>query len=518
MRTDYLKLIILVITTALVGIVAIQVYWIKNAVNLKEQEFQQLVNRVLVDVSYQVEKDEAIAFLESHDLGKTLLNNSPRIVLKESMSVDTSSSDGKGLSLNIENSKEINTDTNEVHERTKVSLSESGADVEESSENRVLLDLMKESQMMNRKDVFQQILMDFLHKGPHLNVMERVDINRMEFLIKAGLSERGINAKFTFGIIAPGENVVYQPEWVKQSSLMNSPYKVKLFANDYVSSANYLSIFFPYQKGYILKSMAGIMSVSIVFILAICWTFWYTIKTIYSQKRLAMVKNDFINNMTHELKTPISTISLACEMLGDKSFQKSEEMSDHYVNMISGENKRLGNLVERVLQSAVLDKGDFKLRRESVSIHELLEKVISSSSVKVESKGGKILSKLDAENVYHSVDRVHISNVFYNLIDNAVKYTKEVPEIVVGTKDTDRGLLIWVKDNGIGIIQLEQKKIFDKLYRVPTGNVHDVKGFGLGLSYVKAIVDKHKAEIKVKSKLGQGSTFEILILNKEINE
>ena len=516
MRTDYLKLIILVITTALVGIVAIQVYWIKNAVYLKEQEFQQLVNRVLVDVSYQVEKDEAIAFLESHDLGKTLLNNSPRIVLKESLSIDSNYYDEKALGLNTKSGRQSHTNNNELDKGGKESFNQSVFNVKESSDNRLLLDLMKESQMMNRKDVFQQILMDFLHKGPHLNVMERVDINRMDFLIKQGLSELGINAKFTFGIIAPGENVVYQPEWVKQSSLMNSPYKVKLFANDYVSSANYLSIFFPYQKGYILKSMAGIMSVSVVFILAICWTFWYTIQTIYSQKRLAMVKNDFINNMTHELKTPISTISLACEMLGDKSFQKSENMSDHYVNMISGENKRLGNLVERVLQSAVLDKGDFKLRRESLNIHELLDKVISSSSVKVESKGGKIISELDAKNIYHSVDRVHISNVFYNLIDNAVKYTKKVPEIVVGSKDTERGLLIWVKDNGIGINQLEQKKIFDKLYRVPTGNVHDVKGFGLGLSYVKAIADKHKAEVKVKSKLGQGSIFEILILNKEI--
>ncbi len=221
--------------------------------------------------------------------------------------------------------------------------------------------------------------------------------------------------------------------------------------------------------------------------------------------------------MTHELKTPISTISLACEMLGDKSFEKSEKQTDHYVSMISGENKRLGGLVERVLQSAVLDKGEFKLRKEAVDINEILHKVVNSSSVKVESKGGNIDLNLNASNTYHKLDRIHMSNVFYNLIDNAIKYTKEAPMITIETIDTEKGILIKVKDNGIGISPNEQKKIFDKLYRVPTGNVHDVKGFGLGLSYVKAIINKHGAEIDVKSKLGQGSTFEILLLNEQKN-
>lgn len=479
MRNDFPKLIIGVITIALLGLIGIQFYWIKNAVELKEQEFKQSVSRILLTVSSQIEKDEAISFLESHHLSQNLLNG--------------------GLSLRLNQPQLSPLDTTDSQATNP------------SNESNNFINFFNQVRVMSRENVLKQILIDFMQKNPNPNIMERVDINKIQDQLSILLNESGINAEFHFGIISPTNNLVFLPEEIHKSELMTSPYQVRLFPNDYTKNTHYLSVFFPHHKGYLLSSMTGIMLVSLVFLLAICWTFWYSIKTIYSQKKVAVVKNDFINNMTHELKTPISTISLACQMLADPSFEKSPKNRSHYIKMISDENQRLGTLVERVLQSAVLDKGSFKIKPEELDIHQLLNQAIESSQVKANSKGGRIISQLEADFTEYEVDKVHMTNVFYNLMDNAIKYSKDYPEVVVYTKNQGDDLIIGVMDNGIGISNQDQKKIFDKLYRVPTGNVHDVKGFGLGLSYVKAILNKHQAEVKVDSKLGKGTTFEIKI-------
>ena len=231
--------------------------------------------------------------------------------------------------------------------------------------------------------------------------------------------------------------------------------------------------------------------------------------TIVRQKKVAVIKNDFINNMTNELKTPISTISLACEVLNDKDIPKTEERTSHYVNVINSENKRLGTLVENVLQSAVLDKGDFKLKLQEINIHTIIENIAKQAKVRLDAVNGQLVLNSIAEHYIITADKVHITNMISNLIDNAIKYSPTSPEIIITTRNVNDGVVIDVKDHGIGISKENVNKIFDKLYRVPTGNVHDVKGFGLGLSYVKAIIDKHQGTIKVSSQLGKGSTFSI---------
>lgn len=219
------------------------------------------------------------------------------------------------------------------------------------------------------------------------------------------------------------------------------------------------------------------------------------------------MRNDFINNMTHEIKTPIATISLACEALSDKDIMKSEKLHNNYIHVIHEENKRLGNLTERILQSAKLDKGQIMLKKEELDIHEIIADAITNIRLQVENQGGKIRTKLNASRPILMADRVHITNVIYNLLDNANKYTIKEPKIEISTEDSYSGLLISVKDNGTGISKGNQKKIFEKLYRIPTGNLHNVKGFGLGLSYVKAIVEQHGGKITLESELNTGSNF-----------
>jgi two-component system phosphate regulon sensor histidine kinase PhoR len=251
--------------------------------------------------------------------------------------------------------------------------------------------------------------------------------------------------------------------------------------------------------------------ISVVFIGIIIGAFYYTIRTILQQKKISEIKNDFINNMTHELKTPISTISLACEMLSDKDVSATDGQRQNYIRMINDENKRLGTLVENVLQNAVIERGELKLKRDLLHVHGLLHDSIESFKIQVEKRGGTIKFQPQATDDLVNADRVHLSNVIYNLLDNANKYTTEIPFIEVVTTQVSDHIIVKITDNGMGISKENQKRIFDKLYRVPSGNLHDIKGFGLGLSYVKAIVDLHGGEIGVESSPGKGSTFKFLI-------
>lgn len=219
------------------------------------------------------------------------------------------------------------------------------------------------------------------------------------------------------------------------------------------------------------------------------------------------MKSDLVNNMTHEFKTPISTIRLACEALRDDDVHKSDVLFGTYIDMIDEENKRLGVMAEQILQSAVLEKGEFLLKHEHLNLHDIIREVVASKQLAAKSKDGHIFTELKAEKEYVLGDKVHMTNVLLNLLDNAIKYTEDAPQIVVKTRNIPNGLELMVQDNGIGISKTNQKRIFEKLYRIPTGNVHNTKGFGLGLNYVKAVVEKHGGMIGLNSEPKKGSTF-----------
>jgi two-component system phosphate regulon sensor histidine kinase PhoR len=280
------------------------------------------------------------------------------------------------------------------------------------------------------------------------------------------------------------------------------------------SQPKFLSVFFPDQNKYLLRTMWLLLTVSALFILVIIFSFSFTVSTIIRQKKVSEIKNDFINNMTHELKTPISTISLACQALKDPDIKNRVGIVDSYINVIADENKRLAMVVENVLRTAVMDKGELKLKIVDLNVNEVVDQVLQNMKLQLEQRGGSFITDLQADQPYVQADMVHLTNVVFNLVDNALKYTEKIPVIKVGTRNEANGLVLFVEDNGIGISKENQRKIFDKLYRVPTGNIHNVKGFGLGLSYVKAIVDKHSGWITVKSELNKGSRFEIHIPHK----
>jgi two-component system phosphate regulon sensor histidine kinase PhoR len=288
--------------------------------------------------------------------------------------------------------------------------------------------------------------------------------------------------------------------------------KTALFPSNILDENFYLHLYFPKKGFFLVKEMWGSFTVSLTLIMLIVTALIFMFKTILAQEKISEVKNDFISNMTHEFKTPISTISLACEALGDKDMvSQGAEGTKPYVKMIQEENKRLSLLVERILQSAVLERGELKLLEEQILLNEIIHDVAETAKFRIQGSGGEIRLDLPTELIHISSDKMHLTNIISNLVDNAIKYSEEAPNIEISLKRENKKLLLSVRDHGIGIRKEHLKKIFDKLYRIPTGNLHNVKGFGLGLSYVKAIAGLHGWDINVKSKFGEGSEFTLVI-------
>ncbi len=286
-------------------------------------------------------------------------------------------------------------------------------------------------------------------------------------------------------------------------------YKRLLLADDEPIRPDYLCVYFPDQNNNFFKSASFLVFPSLILTLMIIGIFIVTLQIILRQKKISQIKNDFINNMTHELKTPISTISLASQMLRDSSVSLSPGTVDHISGVIFDESKRLSNQVEKVLQMAVFNEGRLKLKFTQIDLNKLAETVASNFEIRVSNENGELKTDLVAENPFIRGDEVHITNVIFNLLDNAVKYSKASPAIELSTENRNGWVIIQVKDHGIGIPKEHQAQIFERFYRVPTGNVHNVKGFGLGLSYVKRIIDVHDGKIKVDSTLGKGTRFRL---------
>ncbi|MDP1813083.1 MAG: HAMP domain-containing sensor histidine kinase [Leadbetterella sp.] len=362
----------------------------------------------------------------------------------------------------------------------------------------------KQEKVNLMKDVFKDFIIG------KRSIYERLGHVMLDTLLKKEFAESGINLPFKYSVKDNG-NMVFA-SFNKNESFANSKtYKVKLFPNDTFQQDQTLQVYFPEKENYILRNLWSIFGSSFLLIAFVGGIFYYSVNSLLTQKKLSNIKNDFINNMTHELKTPVSTIALALEVIKDKEINKSPEKTERYLNIITEENRRLGTQIEKVLQIAKLEKGDLSLNFEPIDINEVLDQVVKNQSVQMEQFGVKLNLDLQAEETNISADRVHLTNIIFNLMDNAIKYSKEKPEITIATSNTEKGLLLKISDKGIGIPKDQLSKIFEKFYRVPKGDLHDVKGFGLGLSYVKNMVEMHNGTISVNSKIDEGTDFSVLL-------
>ncbi len=349
------------------------------------------------------------------------------------------------------------------------------------------------------------------------DITTRIDPYYLRDQLTYNLEQNGITTEYYFAIAdQKGKNIYRFNE--KAFKLTNECYKQQLFPSDkQTHNIHYLYIYFPNKHTEYMSTLKILCPplITTILLLIICsFTIWY----IFHQQQLNEIKNDFINNMTHELKTPVASISLASQMLNDPAVSKSQAMLEHISKIIRDETKRLSFQVDKVLQMSVFEQQDIKLEQQENNINEIIQTIAENYSLKIHSKGGNLYTELHAFNAFVNVDEMHFANIIYNLLDNATKYSRDNAPIIItiSTWNEKNSLFISIEDNGIGIKREYLKHIFDKFYRVPTGNRHDVKGFGLGLPYVKKIVKLHNGTIKVESEPNVGTKFVIELKNIEI--
>lgn len=453
----------------LLSLITVQINWIRNAYVVKEQQFDQMVHQALTDITNIISREETYQKIQ------------------DELSI-------KGaIEKNL-----INTNGNRLFD----SLGPQNT----SPQSNIQSDFIETDRQLieEKREYINRVITEMLSRPP--SIEERISANEIEAITNETMLDYGIDISFEFAVIKPTNFFALKSENFNPKE-NSSVYRVRLYPDDFTPQSNYLDLYFPQKRNFIFRSLAFIGISSGVLTILIVFTFAFTLYVIFRQKRVSEVKNDFVNNMTHELKTPISTISLASQMLGDNSIPDEAKNLGRISGIIKQESKRLGYQVEKVLQIAAIDKGNFTLNVKRMNLHELIENVTSNFHIQIDSKNGLLIPSLHAEETDVMVDQVHMTNVISNLLDNAVKYTPNNPEIFIETRNINEFLQVRVKDNGIGISKANQKKIFDRFYRVPTGNVHNVKGFGLGLNYVKKIVEMHKGTIEVESEPEKGTSF-----------
>lgn len=515
------------------GLIGVQLYWISNAVQLSRRHFAHDVEDALNDVVIRFEKISTLSKLtQRFNFRKQAVRwLSPRQdsnMRGAKITKDTNSERGDyTINSNLYNMKvyeELSTDSNGIVKsnlRHYYFIGDSGAGNQPETGIRFIAkntltasdSIDKKLQWIkHRSDVMNEIFDELVSINVYNDVNPHIDTLQADSLLRISLSEKNILIPYKFGVLNTSrDTVLAASKGADRSKLMNSTFAVNLMPNNVFMHERLLAIYFPTERDYLLLKLRFILLTSLILMLMIIVGFYFSISTILQQKKISEIKNDFINNMTHEFKTPISTISLASEVLSDPSIEKSAERSNKYLQIIRNENRRLGTLVETVLQAAVLDKGELKLKIQEIDVHQVISDVVQTMHLQLQNKNAHVTLKLQARRYSFLGDRMHIGNIIYNLMDNALKYCKTQPQIEVTTESNTEGITITVQDNGIGISKEHQKKIFETFYRVPTGNVHNVKGFGLGLRYAKAVAEKHGGNIRVESEPGNGSSFVVYL-------
>jgi two-component system phosphate regulon sensor histidine kinase PhoR len=341
----------------------------------------------------------------------------------------------------------------------------------------------------------------------HSQFIRSLDPDLITQLITNEFQSLEILRTYDYGIYEGEDHtfIIISNEELKEQ-LINSPHQEPISCI-FQTEHFYLAVYFPHEHLKIFNEMLLYILLSVLFMFIVIGGFWYVTRSLLLHKRLAEIRTDYVNNMTHELKTPIATISVASEMLLKPEVQARSEKIDHYAKIIYNENQRLRNQAEQVLQVAILERGEFKINPETVDVHQMIEQLAESMRVTIKSRNGVIQTRLNAADHIIQADKNHFTNVLSNLIENANKYSPDAPHIVISTHSTRKGIFISCEDKGIGIAEEYYKYIFKKFHRISTGDVHDVKGFGIGLFYVKTIVEAHAGSIQVRSKPGEGSNF-----------
>ncbi|MCP4311068.1 MAG: HAMP domain-containing histidine kinase [Bacteroidetes bacterium] len=526
MSRTVLWILTVFLSIAMIALVGIQAYWFKNSIEAKEQQLGMVVNQVLEEISDELEQNQTLT---------TILEElQPPVVSLQSASVWNYRIDSRTVVAESEPEEEPKREDEPEHEgnhpvgvyrqphhsikNQKVKIIDDSVIVvigqDELYEDTILVSAMKREEIrleLTRSWEEQELLVDRIVRQMMVegnSIEELISESQIEQMLSTSFQQKGVGMPYEYAVYLEGKKPIYQSDAFNEYESCKY-FRTTLIPGGIFNEPTLISVYFPLEKRHFLKSMGIIGWSSALITLFVLSLFSLALYIIFKQKRLSEMKNDFVNNMTHELKTPISTISLASQMLNDKSIPEEQKNLSQISRIIQTESKQLGFQVERVLQMAIFDHGELKLKREEINLHDLIETVAQNFLLQIDKRSGKLEFLPEAEDPVITGDSMHITNVVSNLMQNAMKYTRQTPAISIVTSNEAGRIILSVSDNGIGISKEDQKRIFDKFFRVPTGNIHNVKGFGLGLSYVKLIVEHHHGSIKIKSEPDKGSRFDI---------
>lgn len=496
----------IVMGVSFTSLLVMQMRYIEEITSLRHEHFEETVSRSLYETAHQLELSEAKRYLEQ---GTDALDE---LQTMDSVYVGTDST-------SIPPTHQVETKEEGVFARHKMTASTNLSDKfftkkGSNAQQRSLQEMMA-MRYATEKNLLEEVIYSILYTANDRPLAERIDFTELDQTLRAQLNNNGINIPYHFSVSTSNGQVVYQcSDYDEAGSRLT--FTETLFKNDPVQRAGILKVHFPDLDKYVWRSFWFMMP-SLLFTIILLVTFIVTLVLVFRQKKLTELKNDFINNMTHEFKTPISSISLAAQMLSDDTVKKTPMLTQRLTTTIMDETKRLRFQVEKVLQLSMYENQKANLHMKEVDINELIMSVAHTFALKVEKNGGKIITNLNAKDSVVCVDNMHFTNVIFNLMENAVKYKRKDVELELNVETWNEAgkLCISIQDNGIGIKKEDLKRIFEKFYRVHTGNLHDVKGFGLGLAYVQKIVKDHKGTITAESELGIGTKF---IIKLRLNE
>jgi two-component system phosphate regulon sensor histidine kinase PhoR len=508
MKRTTIILLAIFFSLAISGLILIQLYWIRNAIAITDQQFRYSANKALESVVLNLEEKELIKnIVEDIDpastdsvtaivpanspLAKKLHGYQPNSALLEMYGLNNPdepiaiTSSGHKIFISSENSSPFSTD-----ETIEPSSQITNSEITGRVSNKIVF--------------LEKVMQKILRNTP--DIKERINPEKLKIDLRQALNNVGIYLDFEFSIRSGRYGIIWKTSGFTDKPGTNK-FIIQLFPNDPVPSQNQIVLYCLQEQQYKFEKIGNLGFLSLLFTLLLLILSTGTFIVIFRQKKISEIRNDFINNMTHELKTPISTISLASQMMGDKSIPAKDINIDNLAKVISDESMRLKFQVEKVLQMAIFEKMKLKLNMVELDVHGIIEKAVENFALQIASRSGVITTDLQATDSMVFIDEIHFLNSISNLIDNAIKYSKEIPDITISTRNNKKGILISVEDKGIGITKENLKRIFDKFYRVPSGNVHNVKGFGLGLSYVKKIIEEHNGTIKAESQINKGTKF-----------
>jgi two-component system phosphate regulon sensor histidine kinase PhoR len=532
--------LILMMLLSIFGIIWVQIVWIRNAIKIRNESFNNAVYISLTNTANTIESSRKLNFFNNFVMDDPGLYNNNVRGSSNYLSINSYSSDlGTSLRVNITNQSSTgNSDTGTVtiNDRTysikgdttivtdsdsltysatqlpgKMSIIEPGQELNSNPQSFYVRQSDFIDWVKKRSSEFQNMSDKIISEIYQWEKTLELDNKEIDFSLKQSFSFAGIHTPFEYAIVKDG---VVQDGTFKRSTsqdFLKSNYVVRLFPGNIIRQDLILSVVFPDRTNYVLGSISWLLGGSMLFSLFILATFGLSLYFIITQKKISEIKSDFINNMTHEFKTPIATISLAADTITNPKIINSEERIRHFIGMIKKENSRMNKKVEAILQIASLDKKEIEFRFGYVSMHTIIEHALESIDIQVQQRSGKVDLHLEAADQIVYGDGEHLSSLVNNLLDNAMKYSPGSPEITIRTNNSDRGILLSVEDRGIGMSKSVQSKIFERFYRQSSGNVHDVKGFGLGLNYARAIIEAHKGNITVFSEPGKGSRFDVFL-------